>query len=198
MCRFIETIRLESGSLHNLPFHQARMDRAAMEILELKPAIDLLQVFGNYDLPSNGLYKVRIVYGKELHSVEIAPYGIRSIKQMKIVFDDSISYDHKFENRKEVKKLFDQKGDCDDIVIIKNNQVTDASYANLVFRRNGQWVTPSTYLLNGTMRQQLLDKKIIVEERISICDLVRYERVKLINALVQFDGPEIDVSQIVK
>ena len=35
------------------------------------------------------------------------------------------------------------------------------------------------------------------EEKITINDLYRYEKIKLINAMLQFDGPEIDVSQIV-
>ncbi len=198
MCRFIETIRLENGRLHNLPYHQARMNRAVMKIFNQKPTIDLSQVFGRTSFPAKGLYKVRVVYGNELLSVEVAPYGMRTINQLKIVFSDSVSYDHKFENRKKLENLVDQKGDCDDIVIVKNNQVTDTSNANLVFWRNGQWVTPATYLLNGTMRQHLLDRKIIVEEHIAIRDLARYERVKLINAMLLFDGPEFEVSKIVQ
>jgi len=113
------------------------------------------------------------------------------------VYDNAISYDYKFEDRTELENLFSQRDDCEDIIIIKNYQVTDASYANLIFRKNNQWFTPKTFLLNGTARKQLLERKIIFEEKITINDLQRYEKVKLINAMLQFDGPEIDVSQIV-
>ena len=114
-----------------------------------------------------------------------------------MVHSNSISYSHKFEDRKELNKMFELREDCDDIIIVKNDHFTDASYANLVFYRDQKWFTPTTCLLNGTMRRQLLEKKIILEEEITTRDLVRYKKVKLINAMLQFDGPEIEVSQIV-
>jgi hypothetical protein len=47
------------------------------------------------------------------------------------------------------------------------------------------------------MRKHLLAEKIILKEQVTIQDLKRYDKVKLINAMMLFDGPEIDVSQIV-
>jgi 4-amino-4-deoxychorismate lyase len=45
---------------------------------------------------------------------------------------------------------------CDDIIIVRNGFVTDASYANLIFRKGDEWFTPATFLLAGTMRAFLL------------------------------------------
>ncbi len=132
-----------------------------------------------------------MIYDAEIRSVEITPYKKKEMRQLKIVYDNTISYDYKFENRAELENLFSQRDDCDDVVIIKNYQVTDTSYANLIFKRNNQWFTPKTFLLNGTIRRLLLERKIILEEKITINDLQRYEKVKLINALVQFDGGAI-------
>jgi len=198
MCRFIETIRLEDGVTNNLGYHEERMNRSLEDVLKSNQKFDLRNILSLQNLPSKGLHKIRLVYDTEIRSMEVTPYKKKEIRQLKIVYDNAISYDCKFENRSELENLFSQRDDCDDIIIIKNYQVTDASYANLIFRKNNQWFTPKTFLLNGTTRKQLLERKIILEEKITINDLHRYEKVKLINAMVQFNGPEIDVSQIVK
>ncbi len=198
MSRFIETIRLENGRLPDLAYHQARVNRSLKEVLEIKQEINLYRSLINYKLPVKGLYKIRIVYDKAIWSVEISPYSIRAIRQMKIVYNHSISYPYKFEDRKELDDLFNKRGECDDIIIVTNNEITDSSYANLLFKKKDKWFTPASYLLNGTMRQQLLDRKIIFEKSITVDDLERYEKIKLVNAMMQLDGPEIDVSHIVK
>jgi 4-amino-4-deoxychorismate lyase len=197
MSLFIETIRLQDGQFGSLHFHQLRMDESIREFYSSRAPINLNEFLSSCPIPGEGLYKVRLVYDKEIQSVTISPYPIRKIRSLRIVRDDVIAYAHKFEDRSRVNKLFELRENCDDIIIVKGNHVTDASYANLVFYRDGKWVTPKTYLLNGTMRRQLLEKKIIFEEEITIGELRRYEKIKLINAMLQFDGPEIDGSQIV-
>jgi 4-amino-4-deoxychorismate lyase len=197
MSRFIETIRLKDGLVSGLNYHEDRMNRSIEEVLHVKQKFDLENVLSSLTLPPKGLHKIRLIYDTEIQSIEVTPYKKKEIRQLKIVYDNKISYDYKFENRIELESLFSQRDDCDDIVIVKNYQVTDTSYANLIFKKADQWFTPKTFLLNGTMRKQLLSEKIIIEEKITINDLHRYEKIKLINAMLQFDGPEIDVSQIV-
>lgn len=197
MSRFIEAIRLEDGVINSLRYHEERMHRSVEEVLHINRKFDLEDTLAFLSLPPKGLHKIRLVYDTEIRSVEITPYRKKEIRQLKIVYNNSISYSYKFENRTELDNLFSQRDDCDDIIIIKNYQVTDASYANLIFKRNEEWFTPKTFLLNGTARKQLLEREIIFEEKITINDLQRYEKVRLINAMLLFDGPEIDVSQIV-
>jgi 4-amino-4-deoxychorismate lyase len=197
MSRFIETIRLKDGVTSNLGYHEERMNRSVEEVLHVNKKFNLENTLAYLSLPPKGLHKIRLVYDTEIRSMEVTPYRKKEIRQLKIVYDNTISYDYKFEDRTELEHLFGQRDDGDDIIIIKNYQVTDASYANLIFRRNNQWFTPKTFLLDGTTRKQLLERKIIQEEKITINDLHRYEKVKLINAMLQLDGPEIDVSQIV-
>jgi 4-amino-4-deoxychorismate lyase len=197
MYRFIESIRLEEGKFGNLDYHQARMNRAMEEFYNDSPKINLTEFLHSCPMPSIGLHKVRLVFDNEIQSIQISHYRAREIKKLKLVHQDSISYSHKFEDRSKLEKLFDQRGDCDDVIIVRNGKITDASFANLVFKKGDQWFTPSSYLLNGTMRQQLLDQKIVFEEEITIADLNTYEKVKLINSMLLFNAPEIDVSQIV-
>ena len=198
MYRFIETIRLEEGKTGNLDYHQARMNLATQEFYKDSPKIDLKEFLRSCPMPSIGLHKVRLVYDYGIQSIQIGHYTAREIKKLKLIHQDSISYSHKYEDRIELEKLFAQREDCDDIIIVKNNNITDSSFANLVFKKGEKWFTPVSFLLNGTMRHQLLDQKIIFEEEISINDLGKYKKVKLINSMLLFNAPEIDVSQIVE
>jgi 4-amino-4-deoxychorismate lyase len=174
------------------------MDFALSEFCKSAPKINLSEFLSSCPMPSIGLHKVRLVYDEEIQSIQISHYTPRTIAKLKLIKSDSISYDHKFEDRSELERLFAQRGECNDIIIAKNNNLTDSSFSNLAFKRGNQWFTPATFLLNGTMRQQLLSQKVIMETEITSSDLPKYEKVKLINSMLLFSGPEIDVSQIVE
>jgi 4-amino-4-deoxychorismate lyase len=76
--------------------------------------------------------------------------------------------------------------------------VTDSSYANVVLRKkDGTWVTPSSCLLKGTRRAQLLNDKSISEAEISVADLEKYSEIRLINAMKGIDDSKsIPVSEL--
>jgi 4-amino-4-deoxychorismate lyase len=83
---------------------------------------------------------------------------------------------------------------ADEILIIKNGFVTDTSFSNIVFFDGIKWITPSTYLLNGTQRQQLLQQGAIIEEEIRPSDLKHFRFAKLINAMLDLEtSPSIDI-----
>ncbi|MEP2669007.1 MAG: aminotransferase class IV [Cyclobacteriaceae bacterium] len=82
-------------------------------------------------------------------------------------------------------------------MIAKNGLVTDSSYANILFRQDNCWYTPSNPLLSGTKRAELLDKGLIKEKEIPLQDVTQYESIKLINAMRGLEQEEIDVSNIV-
>ena len=189
MSRLIETIRLVDGKLENLDYHLKRM-KASLPSLEWS----IGEKF-DVDLP-RGVYKLRILYDSNEKTFEITPYKIRPVRSLKLVVDNNIVYDHKFEDRSELERLVAQRGNCDDVLIIKNNLVTDVSYANIIFRSGDQWFTPDSFLLNGTMRQSLLDRRKISERRISVDNLAEFTHFKLINAMLREDAPESEVSNI--
>jgi 4-amino-4-deoxychorismate lyase len=197
MYRFIESIRLENGNLQNLSCHQARVDQVFSDFFIDKPPINLSEFLSSCPMPSVGVHKVRVAYDSEVQSTKISLYKAKEINSLRVVKSDTISYSYKFEDRNELNNLLALREDSEEIIIVKNNMITDASFANLVLKKKDKWFTPSTYLLNGIMRQQLLEEKKIGEEEISINELKQYEKIKLINSMLQFDGAEIDVSRIV-
>jgi 4-amino-4-deoxychorismate lyase len=196
MSRFIESIQLRDGHFRNLEYHQQRVDRTLSKFFPQENSIHLASHLSKLEFPSKGLFKCRVIYEQKIISIEFLPYLIQPVKSLKVVESDNIHYDFKFEQRSALNELWGKRGDCDDIIIIKNNHLTDASYANLVFKRGKEWITPSGCLLMGTMRQSLLDKKLIKEEIIHRSALPSFEKVKLINAMLGFEGPEIEISQI--
>lgn len=197
MSRLIESICLSNGVFHRLPYHQARMDDAFREILHHQNQIQLSDFLHSQPYPVQGLFKCRIVYEKHSHAVEFLPYTAKPITSLKMVRADNIEYAYKFENRSDLHQLYQLREDCDDILIVKNGFITDSYYSNVILYDGADWFTPSTPLLAGTMRQYLLETGKISEAAIRVEDVRLFKKVKLINAMLGLDGPELSISQIV-
>jgi 4-amino-4-deoxychorismate lyase len=197
MSRFIETIKLQDGHFYNLDYHQRRLEET-QRAMGGQITIYLNKILAEKERPSQGLFKTRVIYDQQIQFIEFVPYSIKPIQSLKIVEADTIDYGFKFENRIPLNNLYEQRGSCDEIIIVKNKMITDASYANLVFKRGEEWITPISYLLNGTMRQYLIEQNKIKCEAIFLADIRKFEKVKLINSMLGFDGNEIPTSQIVE
>jgi len=197
MSQLLETIKLQDGQYRNLFFHEQRMNLSLKTLYGVEDHFNLEEFLKNIDPPENGLYKCRVVYDDQSREVEFLPYQVKPVNRLRIVEHDRISYEYKYVDRAAINRLFDLRKDCDDILIIKCGLVTDSSYANIVFRRGKRWYTPWSALLNGTMRLNLLERNKIYEEEIRVEDLKSFESFKLINAMLEFDSPEIDISGIV-
>lgn len=197
MSLLIESIKLLDGEYGNLFYHEQRMHRSLKMLCGAQGNFDLEVYLKTQPAPAAGLYKCRILYDDRSMETEFAPYQPRSIASLRIVEHDRISYEFKYADRKAINRLYDLRKDCDDILIIKRGMVTDTSIANIVFRRGKRWYTPWAPLLKGTMRQKLLERSVIQEDEIRMKDIYSFESFKLINAMMEFESPELDLSNIV-
>lgn len=197
MSLLIETIKLLDGKFYNLSYHEQRMTRSLGSLFNRKEPVILDKLLRQTLFPSQGLYKCRLLYDDELTDIQYTPYEPRKVNRIKVVEDDSISYSFKYADRAAINRLFELRGNCDDVLIIRRGLVTDCSYANIVFREANQWFTPAPPLLEGTMRQQLLDKNMITAREIRKDDIRSFDTCRIINAMLEFDSPDIDVSNIV-
>ena len=189
--KFIESIKLKNGVFYNLPYHQARLNKTQESFFGKNIVLEEILT----DIPSfaqNGLIKCRIVYGKDVESIEFAPYSPAKKKKVGLIMDDSIDYSYKFADRSNLENLI-ANTDFDDIIIIKNGLVTDALFSNLVFESSEGLFTPTTCLLPGTKRQSLLDNGIIKERKIQMNDFEKYESIRFINAMIDLDD-EVKIS----
>lgn len=197
MSRLIESIRLENGTFYRLPFHQARMDSSVVTLWQRQNQIDLASELMNSEFPTSGVYKCRVLYTTQVESIDYSPYSIRPVQVLRCVEANNIDYAMKSTDRDQLNQLFAQRGDADDVLIIRQGVVTDASYSNVVFFDGHTWFTPDTPLLRGVMREALLQSGTIHERRIRVEDIPYYKSIKLINAMLGWDGPVLDTHSVV-
>jgi 4-amino-4-deoxychorismate lyase len=189
MCRLIESIKVVNWQLQNTGYHNERLNRSRKELFGIQDAADLSElILLPADLDS-GTFKCRIVYSKIVHSIEFLPYIPRQINSLRLVTADDIDYSYKFQDRNCFKELMKDIAE-DDILIIKNGFITDTSFSNIVFFDGLNWIMPSTYLLNGTMRKYLLDTKKIIIRDIRPDDIKSFESAKLINAMLDLENSQ--------
>ena len=196
--KFIETIQVKNRKFQNIHFHNQRLNHTRQNALKEVNDWQLEKLISIPDHLTDDIYKCRIVYSKGIHSIIFEPYQIRPIQSLKAVYHSSIDYSYKYLNRDLLHHLFEQKRDCDDILIIKNGFVTDSYYCNVAFFYKKNWYTPITPLLKGTQRGVLIEKGIIEEKDILIEDLHIFSKVRLFNAMIEWENaPEISIKQIV-
>ncbi len=198
MCRLLETIKIKDGVMQNVFLHNQRMNNSRLMLFGKDNFINLKEEIDLEDDDFDGIFKCRVLYSNAIEIIEILPYQIKKINSLKMVFDDSISYAHKFEDRKDISNLYLKKENCDDVLIIKDGFVTDTSYCNIVFDTGTKLITPSTPLLKGVKRQQLLNEKIIEEQEIKHTDIKLFNKAFLINSMFDLDDKmEIAVKNII-
>ena len=135
MYRFTESIRLLDGRFENLHYHEERMSRTLHAHHASLSPFRLEKFLNETEVPAKGLYKCRIVYDNLHRDVAFTPYVPKGISKIKLVKADGISYAFKYEDRGAIDRLFAQRGACDDVLIVRNEKITDCSFSNIVFRK---------------------------------------------------------------
>lgn len=186
MSQFIESIKVEDQKIFLLEFHQKRINQTFLHFGK-EGSIDLKKIYDHLEHDEDGLFKLRLVYDldKKIRT-QMIPYAIPEIADFQLVENNSYDYSFKFEDRKELEKM-KMKAKAEEIIIVKNNHITDTSFSNILFLKGKDWFTPSTYLLNGVQRQNLLKHKKIKETEITLQNIKQFSHFQLINALNDFD-----------
>ncbi|MEX2233424.1 MAG: aminotransferase class IV [Cyclobacteriaceae bacterium] len=197
MSRLIESIKLLDGKFYNLFYHEQRMKYSLRMVFGSNETCELEKFLLEKAYPASGVHKCRIVYDDVSREVTFSSYEPRKVNRVKVVEDDTISYECKFLDRRHIDRLFGLRDDCDDVLIIRQGLVTDCSYSNIAFRKGDQWYTPQSALLKGTMRQKLIDQNKIQTREICKEDIRSFDTFRIINAMLEFGSPEIEVSDIV-
>ncbi|RKD88458.1 aminotransferase class IV family protein [Mangrovibacterium diazotrophicum] len=197
MSQLLETIKLENGRLFDLEYHNRRMNAARRELFGTLPPVDLADIIQVPEECCDGLYRCRIVYSNQIESIEFIPQKERTFSSLKLVVCDHLDYHLKYANRSLLNELYAQRGEADEIIIVRNNEITDCSIGNLLFYDGESWVTPADPLLQGTQRQKLLETGHIQEEFIVVQDLKNYSKVAIINTFFDLKNmPIIEIENI--
>ena len=192
MYQFFETIKLRNGNFCNLRYHSERMNDARKIYFNSEEKINLDLILKVPKNCKSGIFKCKVEYENTITKIEIIPYKIREIKTLQIIHDNEITYKFKRSDRSCFEKL-KCNSTADEILIVKNGFITETSFSNIIFFDGANWITPSTPLLEGTKRKELLEKKIIFEQEIKLADLKKFSKARLINAMIDIDdGNEIE------
>ena len=97
MSLFIETIRIENGRIHNLSYHNRRMNETRRNVLCQTDVLDL----NDYIRPVNyrERTKCRVEYDVDIRNVEYAAYHFRPVSSLRLVVDDEADYRYKSRDR---------------------------------------------------------------------------------------------------
>lgn len=185
MCQFVETIRIKDGIAMNMKYHLKRLNRTRENFWPGCRKIEANELIKNIP-SSNFLQKLRVTYNENIITRDISPYIRKNIETLAIVESNTVDYTWKSTNREVLTLLRAQAPSyADEVIIIKNGYVTDTSYTNICFFDGKEWFTPDTPLLRGTMRKFLLDKGVIRETKIQKTDIRHFQKVSLINAMME-------------
>ena len=194
----LETICIENRQIRNADFHNRRLNTTREQLFGITLSIDIRDLIKIPIGMGMGIYKCRVIYDQKIREVQVLPHQPRRIQSLKIVEDNDIDYAYKYADRSRLEALLGMKENRDDILIVKDGCLTDTSFSNIIFQTvDGAWITPDTPLLEGTMRQFLLEEGVIRETRIGLNDLYGFSQARLINCMMDMEtGQTIEMEQI--
>ena len=196
MCRFVESIQLKAGQFKRLELHQVRLQKALAESYPNVKVIELAESLKNTYFPTEGLFKCRVVYDSEIRLIEFAPYIRREVRSLKLIETEIESHYYKLEDRSGLNAAFAQRGDCDDVLLVRDGLLTDTSYCNIALYDGENWFTPGIPLVYGVNRAELLAEGKLIKKDITVTDLKNYRQIALFNAMIEFGELVLDIGKI--
>lgn len=178
----LETLRCERGIALHCDYHQRRLERSLYAIGS-GVSYDLSALISP---PKTGVWRCRFLYDETGFSVEYLPYAPRTVASLRLVHDDEVSYPLKDADRSSLERLYAQRQECDDVLIVRQGRITDTTIANIALRIGGAWYTPSEPLLEGTTRARLIDEGVLIPAPLGESDLAKAEKIALLNAMTGF------------
>lgn len=197
MCQLIETICYQDGIFQRVSFHEERMNRTRMHLFQEMEPLFLEEILKIPDSLKFETVKCRITYSIDIENIEYEQYNTKTITSLKLIHDDAIDYFFKYKNRDSLNALLNLRGEADEILVVKNGLITDTSFTNVVFLKEGIWYTPATPLLAGTRREYYLQLRRFIPADIKPKDLHLFEEARLINAMRALeDASSIPITNI--
>ncbi len=188
-----ESLRYDSEAGFSLL--EAHLDRMAHSARHFDFTFDRKRVTAALDdavAPLEGIFKVRLLLAVDgSHRIEHAPIAPHSstvtlaIARTPVRSDDELLR-HKTTNRGVYERALGECSAADDVLLVNEaGELTEASSANVVVRRDGVLVTPplAAGLLPGTLRGHLLGRGELTEAPLRVADRAGWAAIYLINSV---------------
>ena len=164
MSLLFETVLIKQCIPVNLSYHENRFNYSRLHFWNAIP-LRLGEYIKTSELDMGKEYRCRIDYNSEIESIKILRYQPVQPRSLQMITSDDIEYSFKFSDRTRLEQLFALRGSADDILIIKGGNVTDTSFANIVFDTGRNLITPSSFLLKELKGAALLTR-VLSKKRI--------------------------------
>ena len=174
----IETMRLEDGKIKRMDYHDNRLKESAahfnFEPADFKPAI--VSYIEGKNLVS-GVYKLRATLSREGQlNISHAALEENNHPMTAVLARAPIQGAPDFiAHKTTVRHQYGGKRNDSDVVLYYNDNldITEFNIGSIVIEEAGEFYTPplSAGLLNGVMRQALIDDGILTEQNITLNDL---------------------------
>ncbi len=205
----LEAIEWTDGRARRLTYHQQRIDAAfrcrypELRPFDLAAELEGIQEAGSDErmesgcfFPGKGRYKLRLEFDFKLRRLEFQEYRLRKVESLQAVAIDQEPMEYKSSARELINAAFAQRGDCDDVVLIRDGLLTDTSYSNIALFDGRKWLSPRIPLLYGTRRAYLIDRGQIETADLRLEDIGRFQLLRIFNALIGFGELELPVSSV--
>ncbi len=188
----LETILCVNGNIKSLRYHQRRFDKTRRLLYGDTSDISLDRYLNP---PIDQNTKIRVIYNQDILKVEYHKVSPRNCKSFCLVESDLV-YDFKYEKRDEIEILKKSFPMHDDIIIYSAGLLKDTSIANIAIQIKDVWYTPAKPLLEGTVRQRLIDDGFLKTADLSIDDLKNSSNFAIMNAIIGFKEIEKGVFDV--
>ncbi len=196
MYPLFESLCVQNGRILNSKWHKERFQKAYLKYFGKSAHFNLLDKINIPKEFKKGNVKLRVLYGENGREIQFEKYKLRKINSIRLVHVSDLKYPLKFTKRENLNTLFEKRGNCDEVIIVRNGQITDSSYANLIFFDGRDWITPKHPILKGTCRARLLANGKIKVATLGIKELEAFKGLKLINAMRDIDQELIPIDRI--
>lgn len=194
MCRFIETICIKDGCSCHLQLHNQRLNKTLKANGgKLKEPVALQDYIHSEEFKKRT--KCHVDYDANgIERITYTDYHPRLVRSLRILHADKLDYRFKYADRQQLDHLYEQRDGADDVLIVKNNLLTDTTIANVALFDGKRWLTPAHPLLEGTKRCLLLSEGVLVEKDIPVDDIFSYKSICMLNAMLDFHEMEFDIT----
>lgn len=176
--QLIETMRIQDGSIRRLAYHDARLKSSAAHF-NFKTA-DFTKALNTYIEENNlntGVFKLRAVLSKDgqlgiSHDDLPGNNPVMTARLFEAPLKGAAAF---ISNKTTARHHYRGKTNASDVVLYYNDKldITEFNIGSIVIKEAGKFYTPKydSGILNGVMRQSLLDDGKITEQNITLNDL---------------------------
>lgn len=142
MYPLFESIWIPNGQIQNGHYYEREFRTAFMAHFRKEPIFSLFDTVEIKKINNSLRYKLKIKYTENGIQWCISEYINKIPTSLKLIRDDTISYDLKFTERTHLDCLYQKKEQVEDVLIVKNGFITDATYSTILFTDRQKIVTP--------------------------------------------------------